>query len=112
MPEYEKTNHLGHETPLRLWFWTADTRMHCLHAVIAQSLEHAYDHIRRLMITGDFALLAGVHPDEVEAWYLGIYIDAVHWVECVNTRGMSPYADGGVVATKRSVSSAKYIRIT
>ncbi len=66
-------------------------------------------HIYRLMITGNFALLAGVHPNEVDNWYLGVYIDAVQWVEIVNTRGMSQFADGGMVATKPYVSSANYI---
>jgi deoxyribodipyrimidine photolyase-related protein len=61
------------------------------------------------MITGNFALLAGVNPDLVDAWYLGIYIDAIEWVEITNTRGMSQFADGGIVGTKPYVSSAAYI---
>jgi deoxyribodipyrimidine photolyase-related protein len=75
---------------------------------INQSLNFAYaHHIQRLMITGNFALLAGVHPDEIDAWYL--YIDAIEWVEITNTRGMSQFADGGIVGTKPYVSSASYI---
>ena len=78
--------------------------------VIQQSLNTAYaHHIQRLMITGNFALLAGIDPDEVDAWYLGIYIDAIEWVEITNTRGMSQYADGGIIASKPYVSSANYI---
>ena len=111
MPEYASMNHFGHSARLPDYYWTADTHMNCLHRVISQSLAHAYaHHIQRLMITGNFALLAGIHPDEVDQWYLGIYIDAVHWVEIVNTRGMSQYADGGLVATKPYISSANYIR--
>jgi len=77
---------------------------------IKQSLEHAYaHHIQRLMITGNFALLAGLHPKQVHEWYLGIYIDAFEWVELPNTLGMSQFADGGLLATKPYVSSAAYI---
>ena len=84
--------------------------MGCLRACILQSLQTAYaHHIQRLMITGNFALLAGVHPDAVDAWYLGIYVDAVQWVELPNTRGMSQFADGGRIASKPYVSSARYI---
>jgi len=84
--------------------------MNCLHHAITQSLEEVYaHHIERLMITGNFALLTQTHADEVDAWYLGIYIDAIEWVEMPNTRGMSQYADGGVVATKPYVSSGSYI---
>ena len=111
MPGYGEMNYFGHHRPLPDWYWTAETRMQCLRAAIAQSLEHAYaHHIQRLMLTGNFALLAGVHPDRVDAWYLGIYIDAVEWVELVNTRGMSQFADGGIVATKPYAASANYIR--
>ena len=70
--------------------------MHCLRKALCQSLDEAYaHHIQRLMITGNFALLAGIHPDYVDNWYLGVYIDAVEWVEITNTRGMSQFADGG-----------------
>ena len=110
MPAYESMNHFGHSTALPEFYWTADTHMNCMHTVIDQSLAHAYaHHIQRLMITGNFALLAGIHPDEVDRWYLGVYVDAVQWVEIVNTRGMSQYADGGLVATKPYISSANYI---
>ncbi len=111
MPGFEKMNHFGHDRPLPDFYWTGRTRMRCLAEAIGQSLRHAYaHHIQRLMVTGNFALLAGVHPDEVDAWYLGIYIDAVQWVEMPNTRAMSQFADGGRIATKPYVSSANYIR--
>ena len=111
MPGFAGMNFFGHDLPLPDFYWTAETRMACMAAVIGQSLRHAYaHHIQRLMVTGNFALLAGIHPDEVDAWYLGIYIDAIQWVEMPNTRGMSQFADGGMVATKPYVSSANYIR--
>lgn len=110
MPDFASLNALNHQRKLPVWFWTGDTKMNCLRHAIKQSLEFAYaHHIQRLMVTGNFALLAGVHPDEVDLWYLGIYIDAIEWVEITNTRGMSQYADGGLVATKPYVSSAAYI---
>lgn len=110
MPEYAGMNFFGHDRALPEWFWTGNTRMHCLHQCIENSLDHAYaHHIQRLMVTGNFALLAGIAPDEIDAWYLGIYIDAIEWVEITNTRGMSQFADGGLVGTKPYVSSANYI---
>lgn len=110
MPEYESLNYFEHNRKLPSWYWTGDTKMNCLSKSIKQSLDHAYaHHIQRLMVTGNFALLAGVDPDEVDAWYLGIYIDAFQWVEITNTRGMSQYADCGIVGTKPYVSSASYM---
>jgi deoxyribodipyrimidine photolyase-related protein len=110
MPEYASLNFLEHTNKLPEWYWTGKTKMKCLSHAITQSLDYAYaHHIQRLMLTGNFALLAGVHPDEVDAWYLGIYIDALEWVEITNTRGMSQFADGGIVGSKPYVSSATYI---
>jgi deoxyribodipyrimidine photolyase-related protein len=110
MPEYATLNFFNHERKLPDWFWTGETKMNCLKHAINQSLEQAYaHHIQRLMVTGNFALLAGIHPDEVDQWYLGIYIDAFEWVEITNTRGMSQFADGGIVGSKPYVSSASYI---
>lgn len=111
MPEFAQLNFFGHERKLPHWFWTGKTKMNCLSQSISQSLELGYaHHIQRLMVTGNFALLAGIHPDEVDQWYLGIYIDAIEWVEITNTRGMSQFADGGIVGTKPYVSSANYIK--
>jgi deoxyribodipyrimidine photolyase-related protein len=110
MPGFAQKNYFGHVKPLPGWYWTGHTRMNCLRHCITQSLEDAYaHHIQRLMITGNFALLAGIDPDAVDAWYLGIYIDAIGWVEVSNTRGMSQFADGGITGTKPYVSSAAYI---
>jgi len=110
MPNYATLNFFEHTNKLPDWFWTGKTKMNCLSQAITQSLDYAYaHHIQRLMITGNFALLAGIHPDEVDRWYLGIYIDAIEWVEITNTRGMSQFADGGIVGTKPYVSSASYI---
>lgn len=110
MPDYARTNALGAHRPLPRWYWSGDTGMACLRESIGQSLRLAYaHHIQRLMLTGNFALLAGCDPKEVDAWYLGIYIDAFEWVEMPNARGMSQYADGGLVASKPYAASASYI---
>ena len=110
MPDYKALNFFDHTRKLPDWYWTGQTKMNCLKDAVGQSLDYAYaHHIQRLMVTGNFALLAGVHPDELDAWYLGIYIDAIEWVEITNTRGMSQFADGGIVGTKPYVSSANYI---
>ncbi|TDQ16990.1 deoxyribodipyrimidine photolyase-related protein [Algoriphagus boseongensis] len=111
MPDFAQLNFFDHERKLPDWFWTGKTKMNCLSQSIGQSIDHAYaHHIQRLMVTGNFALLAGINPDEVDQWYLGIYIDAIEWVEITNTRGMSQFADGGIVGTKPYVSSANYIK--
>lgn len=110
MPDYKGLNYFKHSAKLPDFYWTGDTKMNCLKHAIGQSLDGAYaHHIQRLMVTGNFALLLGVDPDEVDAWYLGIYMDAIEWVEITNTRGMSQFADGGIVGTKPYVSSANYI---
>ena len=110
MPGYDQKNDLEHDLTLPKWYWTGNTKMNCLAHAVNQSLDLAYaHHIQRLMITGNFALILGAHPDHVDAWYLGVYIDAIEWVEITNTRGMSQRADGGLVATKPYCSSANYI---
>lgn len=110
MPGYESQNYFDHQLPLPSWFWNGETKMRCLAHAIGQSLEHAYaHHIQRLMVIGNFALLAGLDPQAVHRWYLGVYIDAFEWVELPNTLGMSQFADGGKLATKPYVSSAAYI---
>lgn len=111
MPGYEQRNALDHQLPLPHWFWSGDTRMRCLQLSIRQSLQTAHaHHIQRLMVIGNFALLAGLDPAALHRWYLGIYIDAFEWVELPNTLGMSQRADGGLIATKPYVSSAAYLQ--
>ncbi len=98
MPAYENLNALKANRHLPDYFWDGNTRMQCMKQAIGQSLEFAYaHHIQRLMVTGNFALLTGLSPDEVDAWYLGIYVDALQWVELPNTRGMALFADGGLL---------------
>jgi len=110
MPNYAQMNVLNNTNKLPDFFWTGKTKMNCMSHAINQSLDEAYaHHIQRLMAIGNFTLLTQIHPDEVDAWYLGVYIDAIEWVEMPNTRGMSQYADGGIIATKPYVSSGSYI---
>jgi deoxyribodipyrimidine photolyase-related protein len=110
MPQFKQLNFFSHTAQLPDWYWTGNTKMNCLKHSIGQSLENAYaHHIQRLMVIGNFALLAGIHPDKVDQWYLGIYIDAIEWVEITNTRGMSQFADGGLIGTKPYISGAAYI---
>jgi deoxyribodipyrimidine photolyase-related protein len=110
MPNYKNENALNNRNKLADFFWTGNTKMNCLKHSINNSLDTSYaHHIQRLMITGNYALLTQTNPDDVDAWYLGIYIDAIEWVQLTNTRGMSQYADGGKIATKPYVSSAAYI---
>ncbi|MCU6434573.1 cryptochrome/photolyase family protein [Undibacterium sp. Jales W-56] len=110
MPDYGQHNVFGHSNGLPAWFWTGQTKMRCLSHAIGQSLEQAHaHHIQRLMVIGNFALLAGLDPHALHCWYLGVYIDAFEWVEMPNTLGMSQFADGGLLATKPYVSSAAYI---
>ncbi|CAM4295084.1 cryptochrome/photolyase family protein [Vreelandella rituensis] len=110
MPEYAQLNGLQAQRDLPDFYWDGQTHMACMRQAIGQSLEFAYaHHIQRLMVTGNFALLAGIHPDQVDAWYLGVYIDAIEWVELPNTRGMSQFADEGLLASKPYAASGNYI---
>ena len=111
MPDYARGNALDAGRPLPSFYWTGETEMQCLAQAIGQTLDHGYaHHIQRLMITGNFALLAGIEPAAVCDWYLAVYVDAVEWVELPNTLGMALHADGGVVGTKPYAASANYIR--
>jgi deoxyribodipyrimidine photolyase-related protein len=110
MPNYKTLNALNNTNKLPDFYWTGNTKMNCMKNAINNSLDNSYaHHIQRLMITGNYALLTQTNPDEVDAWYLGIYADAVEWVQLPNTRGMSQFADGGKIATKPYVSSGSYV---
>ncbi len=110
MPDFACANHFDHQRGLPDYFWSGETELACLASSLNDSLDNAYaHHIQRLMVIGNFALLTGSDPAAVDAWYLGVYADAVEWVQLPNTRGMSQYADGGGVATKPYVSSGNYI---
>ena len=109
-PEYVESNALAATRPLPEFYWTGKTDMHCLSQSIGQTIEHSYaHHIQRLMITGNFALLAGLNPKEVHKWYLAVYADAYEWVELPNSLGMSQFADGGMLASKPYAASGAYI---
>ncbi|WP_348755948.1 cryptochrome/photolyase family protein [uncultured Aquincola sp.] len=111
MPGYLERNALDAQQPLPDWYWTGDTDMACLRDAITQTLDHGYaHHIQRLMVTGLYALLLGVQPQQVHAWYLAVYVDAVEWVELPNTLGMSQYGDGGLLGSKPYVASGRYIQ--
>lgn len=111
MPDYLERNALDAQQALPAWYWTGKTEMACLQDAIGQTLAHGYaHHIQRLMVTGLYALLLGVKPQAVHAWYLAVYVDAVEWVELPNTLGMSQFGDGGLMASKPYVASGKYIQ--
>ena len=109
-PDYTSRNALEHTRKLPALYWGGETRMRCLRECVDVTRREAYaHHIQRLMITGNFALLAGVDPGEVHEWYLEVYADAYEWVEAPNTIGMIQFADGGIIASKPYVSSGNYI---
>ena len=110
MPGYEDSNFFGHTRALPAFYWTAQTEMACVKAAVTQTKEQAYaHHIQRLMVTGNFAMLAGINPHELHEWYLSVYADAYEWVELPNTVGMSQFADGGLLASKPYAASGAYI---
>lgn len=111
MPAYLESNALDAREDLPAWYWTGATDMACLRDALAQTLAHGYaNHIQRLMVTGLYALMLGVEPKQVHAWYLAVYVDAVEWVELPNTLGMSQYADGGLMGSKPYIATGKYIQ--
>ncbi len=111
MPGLREANFYGHTRALPAWYWTGQTRMACMREVVGQTLEHGYaHHIQRLMVTGQFALLAGLSPQAVADWYLAVYVDAVEWVELPNVAGMALFANGGRFTSKPYVASGQYIK--
>ncbi|MFM2421957.1 MAG: (6-4) photolyase [Pseudomonadota bacterium] len=111
MPDYVDENFFGHARPVPDFYWTADTKMACIKAAVTQTRDEAYaHHIQRLMVTGNFALLAGIDPKALHEWYLSVYIDAFEWVELPNTLGMSQFGDGGLLASKPYAASGAYIK--
>lgn len=110
MPGYTQLNFLDAKRDLPAFYWTGETDMRCLSTVIGETINHAYaHHIQRLMVTGTFALLAGVDPFQVHEWYLEVYADAYEWVEAPNVIGMSQFADGGILGSKPYAASGNYI---
>lgn len=110
MPDYQAANFFAAVRPLPSWYWTAQTNMNCMAQAIRHTIDHAYSHhIQRLMLTGNFALLAGLSVEEVNQWYLAVYADAYEWVELPNTSGMALFADGGLLASKPYAASGNYI---
>lgn len=110
MPDYADQNALEAHRPLPAFFWTADTKMNCLKQCVSETRDHAYaHHIQRLMVLGNFALLAGLSPKDVNEWFMIVYADAYEWVELPNVSGMALYADGGVLASKPYASGGAYI---
>ncbi|MGM0953969.1 MAG: cryptochrome/photolyase family protein [Pseudomonadota bacterium] len=111
MPEYARENRLGNSRALPWFYWTGDTKMRCMHKAIDATRRNAYaHHIQRLMVTGNFALLAGIKPEEICDWYLAVYADAYDWVELPNVLGMVMHADGGYLGSKPYAASGKYIQ--
>lgn len=109
-PDYVTRNALGHDRKLPAMYWGAETKMNCIAKAVDQTKTEGYaHHIQRLMVTGNFALLAGIDPAEVHEWYLAVYVDAYEWVEAPNVIGMSLFADDGIIASKPYISSGNYI---
>jgi len=111
MPSYKNENFFGANRKLPSFFWEADSKMNCVDQCVKETKKHAYaHHIQRLMVLGNFVLLAGIHPNEVNEWYLIVYADAYEWVELPNVTGMILFADGGYLASKPYAAGGSYIK--
>ena len=110
MPEYALDNFFEAKRDLPSFYWNAKTEMNCVRQAIQETIDNAYaHHIQRLMVLGNFALLAGLHPRQVNDWFLSVYADAFEWVELPNVSGMALFADGGLLASKPYASGGGYI---
>ena len=110
IPDYALQNFFEAERDLPDFYWTADTKMNCLAQCVSETKQNAYaHHIQRLMVLGNFALLAGVDPKQVNEWFLIVYADAYEWVELPNVSGMILFADGGYLASKPYAAGGSYI---
>jgi len=110
MPDYAGMNFLGADRRLPDLFWSGETDMNCMKQSIDATRRYAYaHHIQRLMVLGNFALLAGIDPRYVNEWYLVVYADAYEWVELPNVSGMVLFADGGYLASKPYAAGGAYI---
>lgn len=110
MPGFAEENALGATRPLPEFYWTAKTDMRCLHIAVRDTAANAWSHhIQRLMVLGNFAMLAGVDPKAIDDWFLVVYVDAYQWVELPNVIGMSQYADGGRLGSKPYAGGGAYI---
>ena len=110
MPDYASLNFFEAERDLPAFYWDADTKMNCMHQSVKETSQNAYaHHIQRLMVLGNFALLTGINPVQVNAWFLSVYADAFEWVELPNVSGMALFADGGYLASKPYAAGGGYI---
>jgi len=110
IPDYAEENFLQATRKLPEFFWGGDTHMNCLKQCVSETKQNAYaHHIQRLMVLGNFALIAGIDPRFVNEWYLIVYADAYEWVELPNVSGMILFADGGYLASKPYAASGSYI---
>jgi deoxyribodipyrimidine photolyase-related protein len=109
-PDYVRRNALGATRKLPDIYWRGESGMRCFDAAFEQTRDLAYaHHIQRLMVLGNFALLAGVDPFELHEWFLVVYADAYEWVEAPNVIGMSQFADGGLLGSKPYAAGGAYI---
>ena len=110
MPHIQRANALNAQRALPEFFWTGETDMRCLADCVRSTRDNAHaHHIQRLMVLGNFCLIAGIDPREVQDWYLVVYADAYEWVELPNVAAMILYADDGKLASKPYAASGNYI---